>query len=77
MCREMYGARRDLRSARAPRGTSLTPAILSATYIAENLTQKNELLMFKTRQAKREGKIHAAWTDLGKVKIRRDAIRIW
>ena len=68
---EMYGARRELRSARAPRGTSLTPAVLSATFVAENLTQKNEFLLFKARQAKREGKIHAAWTDLGKVKVRR------
>lgn len=69
---EVYGARRELRDARAPRRTSLTPAILSATFIAENLTQKNELLMYKARQAKREGRIHAAWTDLGKVKIRRE-----
>ena len=36
---EMYGARRELRSARAPRGTSLTPAVLSATRFCGSITR--------------------------------------
>ena len=65
-----YNARRELRGARAVPGSRLTGEVLEKTYISDNLTQHNELLMFQARQLKKKGKAFAVWSDQGKLKLK-------
>ena len=65
-----YNARRGLRGARAPPGSRLTDEILGKTYVSDNLTRQNELLMYQARQLKKKGKVFAAWSDQGKLKVK-------
>ena len=65
-----YDARRALRGARAVPGSQLTGEVLGNTYISDNLTQQNELLMYQARQLKKKGKLFAAWSDQGRLKVK-------
>ena len=68
-----YNARRALRDkdgAGAPPGSRLTEDILAKTFISDNLTQQNEFLLYQARQLKKKGKLFAAWSDQGKLKVK-------
>ena len=65
-----YAERRGLRGARAPPGSQFTGDTLQQTYISDNLTQQNEQLMYQARQLKKKGKLFAAWSDQGKLKVK-------
>ena len=65
-----YNARRALRCAGAPPGSRLSGDILAKTFISDNLTQQNEFLMYQARQLKKKGKVFAAWSDQGKLKVK-------
>ena len=67
---DFYAACRGLRGARASPGSSLTEGVLAKTFISDNLTQHNEHLMFLARQLKKKGKVFAAWSDQGRLKVR-------
>lgn len=69
---ELYRERKNLRGVTLPRDTSFTPNMVKDVYIADNLTRYNSALMFACREMKRAGKLSAAWTDAGKVKVRVD-----
>ncbi|KAF0298397.1 hypothetical protein FJT64_004264 [Amphibalanus amphitrite] len=38
------------------------------TFVSDNLTKLNQHTMYVARNMKKEGKIHSAWTDVGKMK---------
>ena len=69
-----YNARRELREAevraRAAPGSRLTGEVLQKTYISDNLTQHNELLMYQARQLRKKEKLFAVWSDQGKLKLK-------
>ena len=63
----LYSARKDLQSGRA---STLSAEMIKKVFISENLTRANQRVMFVARQLKRRGKLHAAWTDSCRMKIR-------
>ena len=65
-----YDARRALRGARAVPGSALTGEVLKNVYVSDNLTQQNEALMYQARQLKKKGKLFAAWSDQGRLKVK-------
>ena len=65
-----YDARRALRGARAVPGSGLTDEVLGNTFISDNLTQQNEFLLYQARQLKKKGKLFAAWSDQGRLKVK-------
>ena len=67
---KVYDKRRDLRTAKAAAGSSLTTAELKKIYISDSLTKRNEETMYTARQLRKEGRVWAAWTDNGKMKIK-------
>ena len=67
---ELYDARKKLRTPRAFPGSSVAAATAQKAFIADNLTRENQQTLFKARQLKRDRKIHAAWSDVGKLKVR-------
>ena len=67
---ELLEARRSLRAGRVQSHPILTPAVLTNTFIAENLTRKNQLILFVARQLRRKGKLHSAWTNNCQIKVR-------
>ena len=67
---ELYNARRELRKPRPVRGSTVSPEVAGKTFLSDNLTRQNQHTMYVARNLKKEGKIHSAWTDVGKMKIR-------
>ena len=67
---ELFNARRELRKPRTVRGSTVTAETAGKTFLSDNLTRQNQHTMFVARGMKKEGKIHSAWTDVGKMKIR-------
>ena len=68
----VYDKRRELRNANAVPNSSLTTATLRDIYVSDNLTRRNEETMYHARQMKKGGKIWAAWSDNGKMKIKQE-----
>ena len=67
---ELYQARRKLRTASAPASSPLSEAELRQIFVSDSLTTANRAVMYAARQLKHDGKIAAAWTDAGRMKIR-------
>ena len=68
---ELYNARRELRKPRpARRGSAVTAEVAGGAFVSDNLTRQNQHTMYVARNLKKEGKIHAAWTDVGKMKVK-------
>ena len=67
---ELLEARRNMRAGRVPHHPTLTQQVLAQTFIAENLTRKNQLILFVARQLRRKGKLHSAWTNNCQIKVR-------
>ena len=67
---ELYDARRKLRTPKAFPGSTVTQATAESAFISDNLTRDNQLTLYKARQLKKERKIFAAWSDVGKLKVR-------
>ena len=65
----LYEARRDL-SARRVQHPIMTREVLEAVYISDLLTQKAQHLLFVGRQLKKKGKLSAAYSTNGTVKVR-------
>ena len=70
---QVWFGRRDIRKAVPPRGSPLAQAQRSTKdiYIQENLTRKNQEVMYQTRQLRRAGKLWAVWSDGCVLKVRR------
>ena len=43
---------------------------LEKTFISDNLTRTNQHIMYVARSMRKQGKLHSAWTDVGRMKIR-------
>ena len=67
---QLYNARRELRMPKLVRGSTVTPETAKKAYLSDNLTRQNQHTMFVARGLKKEGKLHSAWTDVGRMKIR-------
>ena len=67
---KVYDKRRELRTATAAPGSSLTTAALREIYVSDSLTKRNEETMYNARQMKKDGNIWAAWTDNGRMKVK-------
>ena len=67
---EVYSARRRLKDARPPRTTSLQGADLKKIFVTDNLTKKNQKVMFRARELRRRGALWAAWSDGCQMKVK-------
>ena len=68
---ELYAARRQLREAPAPApGGRFTAQQLEQVYISDNLTPHRQSVLYAARQLRRKGKLFAAWSDVGRLKVR-------
>ena len=39
-------------------------------FVTDNLTRENQHILYRARQYRKEGKLFAAWSDVGKLKAR-------
>ena len=67
---EFYNARRELRKPKPVRGSTVSTETAGKTFVTDNLTRQNQHVMYVARCMKKEGKLHSAWTDVGRMKIR-------
>ena len=67
---DVYNARRELRKPRPVRGSAVSSEVAGKVFISDNLTRQNQHTMFVARNMKKQGKLHSAWTDIGKMKVR-------
>ena len=66
----LYGARRQLREPRHFDGSTVTAETARRVFVSDNLTRENHLILYTARQYRKEGKLHSAWSDVGKLKVR-------
>ena len=67
---ELYAARRRIRSAQPPPNSVISADVAKNVFISDSLTRHNQQIMYVARQLKRKGKLHATWSDAGKLKVR-------
>ena len=67
---EVYTARRKLKDAKPPRTSSLQGKDLKRIFITDNLTRKNQKVMFRAREFRRSGALWAAWSDGCQMKVK-------
>ena len=67
---ELWAARKNLKKAELQRASMFTVESRKNIFLAENLTQENQRVMYTARQLRRDGKLWAAWTDGCTMKIR-------
>ena len=66
----LYGARRQLRQPRPFEGSTVTAEVAKKVFVTDNLTRENQYILYKARQYRKEGRLHSAWSDVGKLKAR-------
>ena len=59
----VWFGRKELRQAKPPRGSTIADGSMKNAFIQENLTRKNQEIMYLARQLKRAGKLWAVWSD--------------
>ena len=62
--------RRKLKDAKPPRIFSLQGKDLKRIFITDNLTRKNQKVMFRARELRRSGALWAAWSDGCQMKVK-------
>ena len=67
----VWFARKDLKQAKPPRGSALSEHATRNAFIQENLTRKNQEIMFLARQLRRAGKLWAVWSDGCVLKVKK------
>lgn len=67
----IWFGRKEMRTAKPPRGSNLTEACMKEVFVQENLTKKNQEIMYLARQLKRAGKLWAVWSDGCVMKVKR------
>ena len=67
----VWFGRKELRSAKPPRGSILTEGSMKNVFIQENLTKRNQEIMYHARQLKRQGKLWAVWSDGCVLKVKK------
>ena len=68
--RQFYEARRELSAHRVGEHPVITRHVLEEVYIAEFLTSKSQRLLYICRQLKKSGRLWAAYTTNGVVKVK-------
>ena len=66
----LYDARKRLRQPRPFEGSTVSADVAGHVFITDNLTRENQYILYKARQYRKEGKVYAAWSDVGKLKVR-------
>lgn len=66
----LYNARRQLRKPSPFHGSTVSTETANGVFISDNLTRENQLILYNARQLKKDRKIFAAWSDVGKLKVR-------
>ena len=66
----LYNARRQLRKPSSFHGSTVSTETANGVFISDNLTRENQLILYNARQLKKDRKIFAAWSDVGKLKVR-------
>ena len=59
----VWFGRKELKQAKPSRGSSFAEGELKNAFIQENLTRKNQEIMYQARQLRRAGKLWAVWSD--------------
>ena len=67
---QVWSARKVMRDAKPPRGSSLPENIMRDVYLQESLTRRNQEIMFAARELRRKKKLWAVWTDSCIMKVR-------
>ena len=67
---DFYNARRELRKPKTVEGSAVSTKTAEKVFISDNLTRSNQETMYEARRLRKAGKLHSAWTDVGKMKIR-------
>ena len=67
----IWFGRRELKGAKPPRGSSMTEESMKEVFVQENLTKKNQEIMYLARQLKRAGNLWAVWSDGCVLKVKR------
>ena len=67
---ELYNARKKLRSPCDVPNSSVSAKIAETVFLSDNLTRANQFLLYQARKLKKADKISAAWSDVGRLKIR-------
>ena len=67
---QVWSARKVMRDAKPPRGSSLPENIMRNVYLQESLTRRNQEIMFAARELRRKKKLWAVWTDSCIMKVR-------
>ena len=67
---QFYAARRQLHEVAAPAGGAFTAEQLKNIFVSDNLTQYRQSVLYAARQLRRKGKLSAAWSDVGRLKVR-------
>ena len=66
----VYNARKELRKPRPFKGSTVSAQTAGDIFVSDNLTRENQQILYRARQFKRDKKISAAWSDVGKLKVR-------
>ena len=67
---QLFDARKKLRQPAEFPGSTVSAQTAAKIFIADNLTRDNQYILYKARQFRKEGKLYAAWSDVGKLKVR-------
>ena len=67
---EVYSARRKLKDARPPRTSTLHGEDLKKVFVTDNLTRRNQKVMFRARELRRRGALWAVWSDGCQMKVK-------
>ena len=64
-----YHARRQLRRPKAFESSTMSTEV-AEIFVSGNPTRENHHILYKARKYQRKGKLYAAWSDVGKLKVR-------
>ena len=67
----VWFGRKELRKAKPPRGSTLTEGSMKNAFVQENLTRRNQEIMYLARELRRAGKLWAVWTDGCVLKVKK------
>lgn len=67
----VWFGRKELKTAKPSRTSTLTEGSMKDIFVQENLTKRNQEIMYLARQMKRSGKLWAAWSDGCVLKVKR------
>ena len=67
----VWFGRKELKKAKPPRGSTLTEGSTKNAFVQENLTRRNQEIMYLARELRRAGKLWAVWTDGCVLKVKK------